>query len=205
MRIIQWNDDLHYYDQFNPIILRDEILTKVYVIVGTYTYFMEDYFHKVTNVVNERDIPLTIILSRKFGSNWYPLCHCLSKYQHNHPDVLDIYYNSGYYVPDNQSAIYASYLRSYWTAITTTLIFQYVIAKLFEIPSMGALLAVNRDVKPLIAALGVREGENYVGFDRQDPEEIIWWVNDPQNWTEIDQIRRAGMELVRKQHLVTIV
>ncbi|KAI9905414.1 hypothetical protein PsorP6_014393 [Peronosclerospora sorghi] len=40
--IAVWNDDLHYYDQFNPIILRDEILTKVEVIVGTYTYFMDD-------------------------------------------------------------------------------------------------------------------------------------------------------------------
>ncbi|KAI9909655.1 hypothetical protein PsorP6_014479 [Peronosclerospora sorghi] len=55
---------------------------------------------------------------------------------------------------------------------------------------MGALLAVNRDVKPLLAALGMEEA-------------IIWWVNDPQNWPEIDQIRRAGMELVRKQNLVT--
>ncbi|KAI9922625.1 hypothetical protein PsorP6_001139 [Peronosclerospora sorghi] len=51
--IAVWNDDLHYYDQFNPIILHDEILTKVDVLVGTYTYFKDDKFHKVTNVVNE--------------------------------------------------------------------------------------------------------------------------------------------------------
>ncbi|KAI9920087.1 hypothetical protein PsorP6_015734 [Peronosclerospora sorghi] len=224
--IAVWNDDLHYYDQFNPIILRDEILTKVDVLVGTYTYFMDDYFHKVTNVVNERDLPLTvwlphssgadfvnasfneypinkIILSGKLGSNWYPLRHWLSKYQQNHPDVMDIYHHSGYYVADNQSAIYASYLRSYRTAITTTLIFQYVIAKLFEIPSTGALLVVNRDVNPLLAALGMKEGEHYVGYDRQDPEAIIWWANDPQNWPEIDRIRRAGIDLARKHHLVT--
>ncbi|KAI9905417.1 hypothetical protein PsorP6_014392 [Peronosclerospora sorghi] len=95
-----------------------------------------------------------IILSGKLCSNWYPLCHWLSKYQQNHPDVMDIFHHSGYY---------------------------YVIAKFFEIPSPGALLAVNRDVKPLLAALGMKEGENYAGFDRQDPEAIIWWVNDPQN------------------------
>ncbi|KAI9914266.1 hypothetical protein PsorP6_008330 [Peronosclerospora sorghi] len=81
--------------------------------------------------------------------------------------------------------------------------FQYVLAKLFEIPSTEALLAVNPDVKPLLAAPGMKEGEQYLGFDRQDPEAIIWWVNDPQNWPDIDRIRRAGMELVREQYLVT--
>ncbi|KAI9909050.1 hypothetical protein PsorP6_014480 [Peronosclerospora sorghi] len=116
------------------------------LVVGTFTYFMDDYFHKVNNVVNERDLPLTvwlphfsgadfvnasfneypiikIILSGKLGSNWYPLCHWLSKYHQNHPDVMDIYHHSGYYVADNQSAIYAFYFRSYRMAIMTTLIF----------------------------------------------------------------------------------
>ncbi|KAI9921188.1 hypothetical protein PsorP6_000672 [Peronosclerospora sorghi] len=187
--IAVWNTDLHYYDQFNPIILRDEILTKVDVLVGTYTYFMDDYFHKVTNVVNERDLPLTywfphssdaefvnasfneypinnIIFSGKLGSKWYPLCHWLRKYQQNHPDFMDIYHLSGYYVAENQSDIYAFYLRSYRTSIRTTLIFQYVIAKLFEIPSTGALLAMNCDVKILLAALEMKACEHYVGFDR---------------------------------------
>ncbi|KAJ8514594.1 hypothetical protein ON010_g18657 [Phytophthora cinnamomi] len=195
--IAVWNDDLHYYDQFNPITLRDEVLTKVDVLVGTYTYFMDDYFAKITDSVNERDLPLTvwlphssgpdfvntsfneypinkIILSGKLGSNWYPLRHWLGIYQQDHRGVMDLYQHSGYYVADNQSAIYASYLRSYRTAITTTLIFQYVIAKIFEIPSTGALLAVNRDVAPLLAALGMNEGEHYVGFDRRDPEQIVW-------------------------------
>ncbi|KAL4117568.1 hypothetical protein PRIC2_011557 [Phytophthora ramorum] len=221
-----WNDDLHYYDQFNPMTLRDEILTKVDVLVGTYTYFMDDYFAQVIDTVNERDLPLTlwlphssgpdfvnatfneypinkIVLSGKLGSNWYPLRHWLGIYQQDHRDIMDVYQHSGYYVADNQSAIYASYLRSYRTGITTTLIFQYVIAKIFEIPSTGALLAVNRDVAPLLAALGMNEGEHYVGFDRRDPEALIWWANEPSNWPEIDRIRLAGMEIVREQHLVT--
>lgn len=224
--IAVWNDDLHYYDQFNPIVLRDQILTKIDVMIGTYAYFMDDYFASVTNSVNERDFPLSvwlphssgpdfvnasfneypinkILLSGKLGSNWYPLRHWLGKYQQDHRDVMDVYQHSGYYVADNQSAIYATYLRSYRTGITTTLIFQYVIAKIFEIPSTGALLAVNRDVGPLLAALGMNEGEHYVGFDRQNPEEVMYWVNDPNNWPKIDQIRRAGMDLVREKHLVS--
>ncbi|KAI9916405.1 hypothetical protein PsorP6_017107 [Peronosclerospora sorghi] len=70
-----------------------------------------------------------IILSGKLGSNGYPLRHWLGKYQQNHPDAMDIYHHSSCYVSDNQSDIYASCLRSYRMAITTTLIFQYVIAK----------------------------------------------------------------------------
>uniref|UniRef100_M4B7Y9 Uncharacterized protein n=1 Tax=Hyaloperonospora arabidopsidis (strain Emoy2) TaxID=559515 RepID=M4B7Y9_HYAAE len=224
--LVVWNDDLHYYDQFNPIVLRDSILTKVDVLVGTYTYLMDDYFASVTNLVDERDLPITvwsphssgpdfvnasfneypinkIILSGRLGSNWYALRHWIGMYQQNHQDLMDLYPHSGYHVSDNQSAIYASYLRSYRTAITTTLIFQYVIAKIFEIPSTGALLAVNRDTAPLLAALGMNEGEHYVGFDRQDPEAIIWWVSDQSNWPEIDRIRRTGMEYVREHHLVT--
>ncbi|RLN49100.1 hypothetical protein BBJ29_004911 [Phytophthora kernoviae] len=224
--IAVWNDDLHYYDQFNPITLRDEILTKVDVLVGTYTYFMDEYFAALTNSVSERDLPLTvwlphssgpdfvnasfneypinkILLSGKLGSNWYPLRHWLGIYQQDHRDIMDVYQHSGYYVADNQSVIYASYLRSYRAGITTTLIFQYVIAKIFEIPSTGALLAVNRDVGPLLTALGMNEGEHYVGFDRQDPEAVIWWISDPNNWKEIDRIRLAGMKLVRELHLVT--
>ena len=221
-----WNDDLHYYDQFDPIALRDEILTTVDILLGTYTYLMDDYFATVTTRMNERDLPVTvwlphsssldfvnasfneypinkILLSGKLGSNWYPLRHWLGRYQQTHEDIMDVYHHTGYYVAANQSAIYASYLRSYRTGITTTLIFQYVIAKLFEIPSTGALLAVNRDVAPLLAALGMHESKHYVAFDRQDPETIITWVSDPRNWPEIDRIRRAGMECVRQQHLVT--
>ncbi|KAI9918767.1 hypothetical protein PsorP6_012043 [Peronosclerospora sorghi] len=108
--------------------MRDEIPTKEDVIVGTYTYFMEDLLPQSyrCNFVNAsfNEYPINkITLSGKLGSNWYPLCHWMSKYQQNHPDFKDIYHHSGYYVADNQSAIYASYLRSYRTAITTTLIF----------------------------------------------------------------------------------
>ncbi|CAI5719857.1 unnamed protein product [Hyaloperonospora brassicae] len=221
-----WNDDLHYYDQFNPIVLRDSILTKVDVLVSTYTYLMDDYFAAVTNLVNERDLPVTvwlphssgpdfvnasfneypinkIILSGKLGSSWYPLRHWLGMYQQTHQRIMDVYPHSGYYVSDNQSAIYASYLRSYRTAITTTSIFQYVVAKIFEIPSTGALLAVDRDIAPLLAALGMNDGEHYVGYDRRDPEAIIWWASDEHNWPAIDRIRRTGMEHVRQHHLVT--
>ncbi|RLN74775.1 hypothetical protein BBJ28_00022536 [Nothophytophthora sp. Chile5] len=224
--IAVWNDDLHYYDQFNPITLRDQIFTNVDVLVGTYTYFMDDYFASVTRSVSARDLPLTvwlphssgpdfvsasfnehpinkILLSGKLGSNWYPLRHWLGGFQQTHRGVMDVYQHSGYYVADNQSAIYASYLRAYRAGITTTLIFQYVIAKIFEIPSTGALLVMNRDMAPLLAALGMHEGQHFVGFDRRDPEAAIWWVSDPRNWPEIDRIRLAGMQLVREMHQVT--
>ncbi|KAI9922632.1 hypothetical protein PsorP6_001136 [Peronosclerospora sorghi] len=102
--------------------------------------------HPVARVTPICDLPLTVWLPHSSGAdfvnasfNEYPINKIIlsGKLGSNYPDVMDIYHHSGYYVADNQSAIYASYLRSYRTAIRTTLIFQYVIANLFEIPSTG--------------------------------------------------------------------
>lgn len=226
--ILVWNDDLHYYDQFDPTVLRDKVFKRADVLVGTYTYQMDDYFASVTRggIVQPRDMPLTVwlphssgpdftrfsfnddpinkfLLAGARGSNWYPLRHWLGRYQESHKSVMDVYQHSGYYPTDNQSEIFAAYLRAYRAGITTTLLFQYVIAKIFEIPSTGALLVVNRDVTQLLKALGMNEMEHYVGFDRTDPETAMHWVVDPDNRAQVDRIRRAGMQLVRAKHMVT--
>uniref|UniRef100_K3WT14 Uncharacterized protein n=1 Tax=Globisporangium ultimum (strain ATCC 200006 / CBS 805.95 / DAOM BR144) TaxID=431595 RepID=K3WT14_GLOUD len=224
--IMVWNDDLHYYDQFNPIEIRETIFKRADVLVGTYTYQMDEYFASITGSMNARDMPMTmwlphssgpdftkssfneypihkIILSGARGSNWYPLRHWLGIFQETHRDIMDIYQHAGYYVKDNQSEIFASYLRAYRAGITTTLLFQYVIAKIFEIPSTGSLLVVNRDVVPLLEALHMKEMQHFVSFDRTDPETTMHWVLDPANQVVVDTIRKAGMELVREQHMVT--
>ncbi|GAB9463524.1 hypothetical protein Gpo141_00000980 [Globisporangium polare] len=224
--LLVWNDDLHYYDQFNPLELREKILKRADVLVGTYTYQMDEYFASVTHEMNPRDLPMTlwlphsagpdftrgsfndfpirkILLSGARGANWYPLRHWLGAFQESHRDMMDVYQHSGYYVSDNQSEIFASYLRSYQAGVTTTLLFHYVIAKVFEIPATGALLLVNRDVAPLLQALDLNEMEHYVGFDRMDPDTALHWTLDPLNQKDVDRIRKAGMELVRKQHMVT--
>lgn len=230
--IMVWNDDLHYYDQFTPTELREKIFRRTDVLVGTYTYEMDEYFASVLHAresgvaLQPRDMPLTmwlphsagpdftqfsfndapinkLLLSGARGSNWYPLRHWLGQYQSTHAASMDVYQHSGYYVSDNQSEIFATYLRAYRAGITTTLLFQYVIAKIFEIPATGALLVVNRDTAPLLEALGMNEREHYVGFDRMDPEATIEWVMDPANRAQVDRIRRSGMDLVHARHLVT--
>lgn len=227
--LLVWNDDLHYYDQFDPLVLRDKVLTRADVLVGTYAYQMDEYFASVTQDVPTRDLALTlwlphssgpdftratpsfnehpinkILLAGARGPNWYPLRHWLGQYQEQHRAAMDVYQHAGYYpADDNQSEVFASYLRAYRAGITTTLLFQYVIAKVFEIPSTGALLVVNRDVAPLLEALGLVDRTHYVGFDRADPDAAVRYVLDPQNRAQIDRIRRAGMTLVRAQHMVT--
>ncbi|TYZ68382.1 hypothetical protein PybrP1_005642 [[Pythium] brassicae (nom. inval.)] len=225
--LLVWNDDLHYYDQFDPLVLRHQILTRADVLVGTYAYQMDEYFASVTRTLAPRDLPLTLwlphaagpdftraaasfndhpinklLLAGAHGANWYPLRHWLGQYQEHHREQMDVYHHAGYYPPDNQTEVFATYLRAYRAGITTTLLFQYVIAKLFEIPATGALLVVNRDVAPLLAALGLVDGTHYVGFDRADPAPAITWVLDPANRALVDRIRRAGWQLVRAQHMV---
>ncbi|KAJ0408831.1 hypothetical protein P43SY_000727 [Pythium insidiosum] len=223
--IVVWSDDLQYYDQFNPIVVREKILKRADVLVGSYTYLTDDYFASVTHDMNARDLPLMlwlphsagpeftaapfnthpidkILLSGSIGSNYYPLRHWIARFQKDHTGMMDHYQHSGYYVPDNQSSIYASYLRSYRVGITTTLLHQYMVAKIFEIPSTGALLLVNKDLVPVMDAIGIRENEHFLTFDRRDPVPMMWWVVDPLNRATVDEVRKRGMERVREAHTV---
>nr|CCA21172.1 conserved hypothetical protein [Albugo laibachii Nc14] len=224
--IVLWNDDMRYYDQYDPIILREKIFKCADVLVGTYTFLLNTYFASVTSNMQLVDMPVTlwlphsassdfiggplnthpirkILLAGARGSNWYPLRHWFGQYQHQNGQVMDILPHSGYHVTDNQSQIFASYLRSYHVGITTTMLLQYVVAKVFEIPATGSLLLLNRDLAPMLESLGFRDRDNYVAYDSNDPVKSIWWVSDPKNFEQIDQIRAKGMETVRENHLVS--
>ncbi|TMW55400.1 hypothetical protein Poli38472_013291 [Pythium oligandrum] len=223
--IVVWSDDLQYFDQFNPTVIREKILKRADVLMGSYTYMVDDYFASATRSMNPRDLPITmwlphsagpdftlapfneypidkILLSGRLGENWYPLRHWLGQFQETHSGMMDLYKHSGYYVVDNQTEIYASYLRSYRVGVTTTLIHQFLIAKAFEIPSTGALLLINSDLAPLLEALGLHEDEHFVTFDRRDPAPKLWWVVSPENRATVDAIRKNGMRAIRDHHMV---
>ncbi|KAL0585417.1 hypothetical protein ABG067_004767 [Albugo candida] len=224
--IVLWNDDMRYYDQYDPIQLRERIFKCSDVLVGTYTFLMNTYFASVTSNMRLKDMPVTlwlphsassdfidgpinthpirkILLAGARGSNWYPLRHWFGQYQQQHGQFMDSLAHSGYHVTDNQSQIFASYLRSYHVGITTTMLLQYVVAKVFEIPATGALLLLNRDLAPILESLGFRDRINYIAYDSNNPTHTIWWVSDPENFAQIDRIRAKGMESVREYHLVS--
>lgn len=219
--ILVWSDDLRHYNQLNPLVIREQIFKQADVLIGPYAYAMDEFFASVSAPVDPRDLPMVMWLPHAAGPEFAvaplnglpisklllpngaeatsscPLRRWLRENQVAHPDLLDsISYHAAL-----QPTEYAAYTRSYRATVTTTLQFQYLLAELFEIAATGSLLVVNRDVAPLLAALGLHEMEHFVGFDRSNPAPTIQWVADPEHQLEVDAIRLAGMQVVRDHHL----
>jgi hypothetical protein len=128
-----------------------------------------------------------------------PLRRWFSEFQVAHPNLMDsISHHTALLSTD-----LAAYMRSYRATITTTLQLQYLLPELFEIAAAGSLLVVNRDVAPLLAALGLHEREHFVGYDRSNPAPTIQWIADPEHQLEVDAMRLAGMQVAREYHLAS--
>jgi len=93
---------------------------------------------------------------------------------------------------------YARLLNSYFCCFASSSIFNYVIAKYFEIPAAGSLLLADEtsDLK----RIGFVPGKHYVRVERKNAlEKIAHCLEHPQ---EYQDIRREGMEYVRRNHSV---
>lgn len=221
--ILVWSDDLRHYNRLNPFIVREQVFKQADVLVGPYAYAMDEFFASVTAPVDPRDLPMVLWLPHAAGQEFVaaslntfpvskllvpnsveststsPLRRWFSEFQAAHPNLMDAISHHTALQPMDLAA----YMRSYRATITTTLQFQYLLPELFEITAVGSLLVVNRDIAPLLAALGLHEREHFVGYDRSNPAPTIQWVADPEHQLEVDAIRSAGMQVVREHHLAT--
>lgn len=101
---------------------------------------------------------------------------------------------------ENVGRGYAEKINRYRAAFTDSLIYGYVVAKYFEIPATGALLVADDAVSGPLKELGFTANEHYFPVSKENLEEGIKYVLDEANHEELDQIRRAGQELVRSKH-----
>lgn len=95
---------------------------------------------------------------------------------------------------------YAEKINRYRAGFTDSLIYQYVVAKYFEIPATGALLFADGAVKGPLQTLGFIEQQHYLSVAEENLEERIQYVLDQRNHEELDEIRRSGQELVWARH-----
>lgn len=95
---------------------------------------------------------------------------------------------------------FARKINNYRAAFTDSSVFEYVVAKYFEIPATGALLVADNSVSGPLRQLGFLENEHYIAVSGDDLEEKIRFVLDERNHEELDQIRRKGQELVWARH-----
>jgi Glycosyl transferases group 1 len=96
---------------------------------------------------------------------------------------------------------YAKNIARHLAAFTDGLIYNYLVAKFFEIPAAGALLLGEERMQGALARLGFRDGIHYLAVGPENLKPRIEEALDPSNRKVIDEIRRQGQKLVLERHL----
>ena len=94
---------------------------------------------------------------------------------------------------------YAELLNSFFCCVTSSSIFNYVVAKYFEIPAAGSLLLANETFD--LDKIGFVPHEHYVPITKENVINTI--KHCLNNSSEYDHIRKRGMDYVRAHHSMT--
>ena len=218
------SDDSNLFNDYSKAEIV-EILTHVDVMVSSYAYHLEQYFHNVQLPQNaKRPVffwcphaagpsfyegsfntnPSRKVFFSGATSNHYPVRWWLqTSYQPLHKEQMVSMVHPGYgKMVDDQSLVYATKISKQYASISTTMIFRRVVAKTFEIPATGALLVMNDDLLPYMESLGLFNMTHYVAFNGSNPTPVMDWVLDASNFDTIDRIRLQGMIAIRSNHTV---
>jgi len=91
---------------------------------------------------------------------------------------------------------YAKLLHSYFCCATSSSIYNYAVAKHYEIPAVGSLLLTNRTED--LDRVGFIPGKHYVPISTENCiEKIRHCLENPEEYTNI---RKEGMKYVRENH-----
>jgi hypothetical protein len=96
---------------------------------------------------------------------------------------------------------YARAINRHRAAFAGSPRYGYLVAKHFEIPAAGSLLLADDAMREPLARLGFVAGVHYVVLSADDMERQLAHVTDARNGARLDEVRRAGQELVRARHL----
>jgi hypothetical protein len=99
---------------------------------------------------------------------------------------------------------YFDTLNRFLCNFTCSLTLGYTVCKYFEIAYTGSLLLCDPTHDDL-SQLGFLDMQTCIFYkSKEDIKEKILWILDPKNRHLVDEIRKAGMELVKKRHMVSI-
>lgn len=116
-----------------------------------------------------------------------------------HPGYKDEYVHVG-----KKGEDFAKHLHDHLVAITDGGLFNYVLAKHFEIAAVGALLITSHQLRRVLDSYGFRDGETCLLYtDSAHLEKQVKWALDPANRERVDVMRAAGWQLIRDRHTVT--
>lgn len=116
-----------------------------------------------------------------------------------HPGYKDEYAHVG-----KKGAAFAAQLHGYLVAVTDGALFNYVLAKHFEIAAVGALLVTTHQLRRVLATYGFVDGETCLLYtDSAHLQRQLEWALDAGNRARVDAMRAAAWQLIRDRHTVT--
>lgn len=212
-------DDIHkyntkksknYYDLFNGIfVMYREPFIKLYPNIDkTRIYWCPHAFvpdFDINYNINPRD---KILLSGACGI-LYPLRKQLLKLSTTELKGYVTHLKHPGYNQHNYENIttcigkeYAKLINRHLVSFTDCLIYGYIVSKYFEIPACGSLLLAQNPEGDKLIDLGFIDGINYISCNKDNMTEKIKWIMDTKNRNEVNEIRKAGMNLVKNNHSI---
>lgn len=217
-------DDLHWKSEDEHRRKSSVLADLVHVIAGAYMHLIPSMFpeasskprvhipHAITTLfmlpLNVDPAP-RVLLAGAVPRMYYPYrAHVWDKIQGG-DTRFEVLPHPGYGTnltaiksAPNVGANFANSLNKYLAVITDGLIYNYSVAKMFEVPACGALLLVNSEVIPVLTDIGMHVGTHYLAYTLQSLDDVVDWVLSPLNRKEVDTIRAEGQALVWARHTV---
>lgn len=224
--IFYFLDDLHFHSDEEKA-RKLATLSSVDFVFSTYAYHFTRFYPKLASLPVKwlphaaspdfdfdglnTNASNTALLSG--AMSWhYPLRHLANKLASN-DSRIQILHHPGYNDLDPSSTTvtvgqrFGQALHAHRASITCGLVYHYVVAKMFEIPSTGSLLIVGNTVVPELAELGFYEGVHFLSFKDKDSLKQaldLALSNDAMVRARIDSMRLAAQRVVASRHTTSI-
>lgn len=125
----------------------------------------------------------------------------ISEKAHPSKKYLPVDYNKSSNLVGQQ---YFNALNKFLCNFTCSLIYGYTVCKYFEIAYTGSLLLCD-PTHDNLEELGFIDMKTCMIYKTQSEiADKIRWILDPANRKEVDEIRKAGYNLIRERHMVKI-
>lgn len=192
-------------------------------IYGTYNYLFKTIDNISLNNKPQICIPHSAVpsfyLNLPFNNNpknkifvsgatsWHYPLRCLISTDPIYKDMIEKLEHPGYIQQKKVSHDivkdkYYAKLNEYLCCFCDCLVYKYLIAKVFEITSVGSLLLVEDSIVEQLNDLGFFHMTNCIMFNKENMYERVCWIINDKNRDEVDSIRNRGMELTRKNHTI---
>lgn len=211
-------DDLHHGD---TRYLREQAFLLCDTVLATYAYRFADFFPAVAKsrrivwlphsaspdfALTANSTPRNELFLSGAISKAYPLRERLNALMEAGCKEIVRHEHAGYhcqYEYADDSRVGRAYARRIWehrAAFTDCLVFQYAVAKHFEIPATGALLVADIALEEPLKELGFLPGVHYFPVSGGDLEDRVRYLFCEDHHAELDRIRRNGQALVLARH-----